>query len=442
MIIVKIKCQSVKDYTTTFYSTMIFTSHSYGVKSMNKNLIKNHNWGDFNFSKKNIQVLDTTLRDGLQDAQIRHPNLEEKEKFVNLLLLNDIDAIDIAIPIAKGTHLKDAISLCKKIPANIDIVCLARTQVKDIYAAIEFAQILGRMVEVIVFCGSSPLRRRVEGWKVKDIRIWMEESVKLAVKEGLLVNVATEHTTQTEPEVLKEIYTTGLECGGKKVCIADTSGAATPISTANLINFFKTEILNSRNDIDIDWHGHNDRGLAVINSLVALEMGAKRVHATVLGLGERTGNASLEQLFINLKIARDSKRQKLMNLADLSNYASQIFNVPIPSNYPVIGEKVYRTASGIHASAEFKVKKIKKGLATPYSVVNPKWIGRSTDVVVGPLSGRSNVEWVFQRLGYEITDELVITTLETAQNLNTILSDDALMNIAHTLKMKKGNDEK
>lgn len=402
----------------------------------------NYSWGEYDFSKKDIQVLDTSLRDGLQDSQIRHPNLEEKEHLVDLLVQAGVDAIDVAIPIARGSHLRDAIQLARRIPSNINVVCLARTDVNDIQAAVDLAQGAGRQIETIVFCGASPLRRWVEEWNVSEITRWMAESVSFANKEGLLSTVATEHTTQTEPEVLKQIYLAGLDNGGKKLCIADTSGAANPVSTANIIRFFRDDVLKGFEYVDVDWHGHNDRGLSVINSLVALASGARRVHGTVIGIGERAGNTPLEQILINLKMGGDPKRQNLQAINELATFASAIFNTPLPSNYPGLGEKVYITASGIHAAAELKARQLGLRGITPYSAVNPEWVNRETDVVVGPLSGSRNVRFVAERLGIPITDNLINRSLDFAKSANRILTDQDIKNIADSLTYEEFYDRK
>ena len=394
---------------------------------------KNFDWGEYSFSE-NVQVLDTSLRDGLQDSEIRHPTLNEKRELIQQMPLIGVNAVDIAIPIARGSHLRDAIQLARELPSNIDIVCLARTQEEDIKAAVELAQGAGRPVEAIIFVGASPIRRWVEGWELDEMIGWMRKSVKLASDEGLIPNIATEHTTEAEPEVLEMIYRAGLESGGRKVCIADTTGAATPMSVERLIHFFQKEIINDFDSIDIDWHGHDDRGGAVTNSLAALQAGARRVHGTVLGIGERAGNTPIETLLINLKIAGDPARQDLTSLDAFSKLGSRIFNVPIRANYPGIGEKVGKTASGIHAAAMVKARNLGIDASLPYSRVDQRWFGKEADVRIGPLSGRANVEWVTQKLGLECTQTLVDKALKFARDTNRILSNADIINIASSLE--------
>ena len=351
--------------------------------TINENEIENHNWGDYDFSKTDVEVLDTSLRDGLQDSDIRHPNLEEKLELIDKLVKVGIDAIDLAIPVARGPHLKDAIQIARRVPSNVIVACLARTHEVDIKAALELAQGAGRNIEGIIFVGSSPLRRFVEGWELNYMKKWMEENVALAAQEGIIPVVATEHTTETEPAVIKLLYRVGLENGGKKVCIADTTGTATPRGVQRLITFFKKEVLVGFDGVTIDWHGHNDRDLAVVNSMEAFDSGAKRVHVSVLGIGERAGNTRLESILTNLKIVGDPKRQDLTKILELSEFASNIYRVDIPSNTPAIGDKAGRTASGIHGSAEWKMRLLSrqgklslKNRRSPYSAIDQRWFGK------------------------------------------------------------------
>ncbi len=394
----------------------------------------NHNWGDYDFSQRAIEVLDTSLRDGLQDAEIRHPTFDEKMQLLHRLLEVGVDAFDIAVPVTRGQHLRDAVRLARELPADVQAVCLARTLEADIRAAAELAQRSGRSIEVIIFVGSSPVRRWVEGWQVANMITWMEESVTLAVREGLKPTIATEHTTETEPEVIRRIFRTGLECGGKRVCIADTSGAATPRNAVTLVNFFRENVLTGFPAIDIDWHGHDDRGLSVANALAALEAGATRVHGTVLGIGERAGNTPLEALLLNLKVARDPRRQDISSLPALSEYGSTIFEVPLPVNCPGIGRKVGMTASGVHAAAMLKARHLGINAGSPYSVVDQRWFDREADVRIGPLSGRANVEWVARKLGIPCSDVLVEKALAAAAEMNRLLSEADLVSIANSLQ--------
>lgn len=405
---------------------------------MATNGLENYCWGEHDFSNKRVYVMDTSLRDGLQDSRLRHPDLEEKMEFIKMLAEVGIDAIDIAIPVAGGSHLRDAIKLTRAVPEHINVACLARTQEVDIQSAIELSQGAGRAIEGIIFVGSSPLRRFVEGWELDEMTRWMEDSVELAVRWGIAPVVATEHTTETEPEVIKQLYRAGLEKGGKKICIADTTGAATPRGVRKLVRFFKEEVLTGFPDVATDWHGHNDRDMAVTNSLEALAAGVERVHVSALGIGERAGNTRLESILVNLKLAHDPRRENLRCLPALSSFSSSIFDVEINPNYPIIGAKVFDTASGIHAAAMEKAEALGIEPGAPYSTINPRWVGRESGVKIGPLSGSANVRMVARSLGLHSTDVLVDAALDYAKKMNKVLTDDEVKRIARSVE-ENGN---
>jgi isopropylmalate/homocitrate/citramalate synthase len=161
----------------------------------------------------------------------------------------------------------------------------------------------------------------------------------------------------------------------------------------------------------VDWHGHSDRGLAVANSLAALAAGADCVHATALGIGERVGNTQMDQMLVNLKLmgVPPWDKQDLTKLKDYCQAVSKATDVPIPLNYPVVGDDAFRTATGVHAAAVIKAfKKNDVELAnTVYSGVPAHYFGLEQVIDVGPMSGKSNVTFWLERKGITASDELV-----------------------------------
>src|ERR671935_3079562 len=150
----------------------------------------------------------------------------------------------------------------------------------------------------------------------------------------------TEDTTRADPETLAKLYETAIAAGARRICISDTCGHATPEGVRNLLTFVRDDIVRGR-AVKIDFHGHNDRGLGTINALTATAI-ADRVHGCALGIGERVGNTSMDQLLINMQlwglIGRD-----LSPLAEYVALVSQHCAVPIPANYPALGEDAFRT---------------------------------------------------------------------------------------------------
>src|SRR5205809_3855880 len=134
------------------------------------------------------------------------------------------------------------------------------------------------------------------------------EAVSYAVKHGLPVMYVTEDTTRAKPEALKALYGAGIDCGATRICLADTVGHATPEGVRALVRFVKQEIVKDKR-VAVDWHGHRDRGMGLVNCLAAIEAGVDRVHATALGVGERVGNAEMDLLIVNLNLLGAQRRE-------------------------------------------------------------------------------------------------------------------------------------
>ena len=180
-------------------------------------------------------------------------------------------------------------------------------------------------------------------------------------------------------------------------------------------------------DTKIDWHGHSDRGLGLVNALYAIEAGADRVHGTILGIGERVGNVQLDLLMMNMKL-QGVLDSDLSHMSELVELVSEAMEWPVPVSYPVFGRDAFRTGTGVHAAAV--VKALKKGdplLADLiYSGVPASWFGREQEIEVGPMSGNSNILYWLHKNGYQGTDDEVAKIRHAAKNTNRLLSDDEL----------------
>ena len=177
----------------------------------------------------------------------------------------------------------------------------------------------------------------------------------------------------------------------------------------------------------MDWHGHCDRGLAIANSMAALMAGAECVHACALGIGERVGNTQMDQMLVNLKLMGISPwaEQDLTKLKEYCQAVSKATGVPIPANYPVVGEDAFRTATGVHAAAVIKAYKKKDiELANAvYSGVPSQMFGLEQIIDIGPMSGKSNVLFWLERHGVPATDDVVERIYQRAKASNHTLSE-------------------
>jgi 2-isopropylmalate synthase len=314
-----------------------------------------------------------------------------------------------------------------------------RTVLSDIEPLVAISQKVGMAIEACTFIGSSPIRQFAEDWTLDTMLRLTEEAVSYAVSNGLPVMYVTEDTCRATPETIKRLFTTAIEAGAKRVCVCDTVGHITPRGVRNLIPYVLQIIQETHEDIRVDWHGHNDRGLGVINTITAMTSGVDRVHATALGVGERVGNCSMDQLLINLRLMGYIEND-LSGLAEYTRLASEATQVPIPPNYPVFGHDAFRTATGVHAAAIVKAKK--KGedwLADRvYSGVPAGMVGLHQRIEVGFMSGMSNVVYWLHVHGIEPEDHLVEAIFRAAKEHNRVLTDDELMEICKFEQAARG----
>jgi 2-isopropylmalate synthase len=315
-----------------------------------------------------------------------------------------------------------------KIRAN----CAARTHENDIRPIAEIVQRTGLDIQAATFIGSSPIRRYTEGWTDDFLLQTTETAVKYARSLGLDVMYVTEDTSRCDPETVKRLYKTAIECGARSIVICDTAGHATPMGAFALVRFVLEEVVRpSGEKIRVDWHGHCDRGLGIANSIAALVAGAECVHACALGIGERVGNAQMDQMLVNLKLMEIPPwaDQDLTKLKEYCEVVSRATGVPIPPNYPVVGEDAFRTATGVHAAAVIKAyKKNDIELANAvYSGVPSHVFGLQQIIDIGPMSGKSNVLFWLEQRGLPVSDQVVDRIYKRAKASDHTLTEAEIL---------------
>jgi isopropylmalate/homocitrate/citramalate synthase len=369
-----------------------------------------------------VELDDETLRDGLQSPSVRDPSIEDKIRILHLMDELGIDTAALGLPGAGPRAVADVRALAREIAdagLRIGANCAARTVRADIEPIARISQEVGIPIEACTFIGSSPIRQYAEGWSLDQMLHVTEDAVRFAVAEGLPVMYVTEDTVRARPETLKKLYGTAIACGARRICLADTVGHATPNGVRQLVRFVRGEIIGpSGEDVKIDWHGHRDRGLAVPNTLAAIEEGANRVHGTALGIGERVGNTEMDLLLVNLKLL-GLHDYDLSRLGEYCELVAEATGVQVPPNYPVIGEDAFRTGTGVHAAAIIKARqKGDEWLADRvYSGVPAAEFGRRQRIEISHMSGMSNVKYWLAEHGYDITDDaLCRRVFELAKN--------------------------
>jgi 2-isopropylmalate synthase len=382
---------------------------------------------------RHIGFDDETLRDGLQSPSVSEPPVEQKIELLHLMDALGIDTADIGLPGAGGTHAAGVELMAREIAEKklkIRPNCAARTHRSDIQPIIEISQRAGILFVACTFIGSSAIRFFAEDWTLDKLLQLTEEAVSFAVSEGLPVMYVTEDTTRANPETIRALYTTAIRCGAKALCVCDTVGHSTPDGARSVVQFVKSIIEEQGGNIRLDWHGHQDRGLGVINSIAAIQGGADQVHGSALGMGERVGNTPMDQLLVNLKLMGWIQND-LSRVGEYCSVASKACGWSIPYNYPVFGRDAFRTATGVHAAAVIKsYRKGDRELADlVYSGVPAGQFGLEQVVEIGPMSGKSNVIYWLEKRGIEVNEDRVNRIYDTAKQASSVLADDEIMRL-------------
>jgi 2-isopropylmalate synthase len=395
-----------------------------------------HDWNTFTGDEiplgRRVMLNDETLRDGLQNPSVRDPSIGEKIEILHLMESLGIDTVNIGLPGAGPRAYADTEALAREIATarmKIRPNCAARTVKADIKPIIEISERVGFPIEAATFLGSSPIRRLVEDWTVDHLQRTTEEAVKFAADAGLPVMYVTEDTMRTDPSTVITLYSAAIRSGARAIVLCDTVGHATPRGAYNLVKFAIEEVVKPAGEkIRVDWHGHNDRGLAIANSLAAIAGGADQVHAAALALGERVGNTPMELMLVNLRLL-GLVDHDLSKIKKYSEAVARATHTRIPPNYPVVGRDAFRTATGVHAAAIAKAyKKGDRELANSiYSGVPSHLFGLEQVIEVGPLSGKSNVQFWLEKRGIPPSEELVDRIYSAAKKSERVLTEEEIL---------------
>ena len=385
---------------------------------------------------------DETLRDGLQSPSARNPTIEQKIELLDCMEGLGIQKVDLGLPGAGPYHVEHIDSMLGHMRENdysIRPGCAVRTLVSDIEPLVDLQAKHERQIQASAFLGTSPIRQYAENWTMEKIMKTAEKAVDFAIDNDIPVMFVTEDTTRSRPEDIKAVYTRAIELGADRICICDTCGHVTPSGVRNLMSFVEQEVIPDsgakRRDIEVNWHGHQDRGLGVANNLAAVESGADVIHGTALGVGERSGNAPIDQTLVNLSLMGVISN----DLTGLNNYmkkANEYIEVPLPRNYPVFGDDAFETGTGVHASAV--IKAMKKGddwLADRvYSGVPAGDFGLRQVIRIGHMSGRSNIIHWLKQNGIEESPSLVDHLFNVAKSQRRLMSEEEVFSAIKTHK--------
>ncbi len=384
------------------------------------------------------EILDETLRDGLQSPSAIDPPIEVKIELLRLLDSLGVAQADVGLPGAGRRQREDVTRLARvkaeeKLDIRLNVAC--RTVVSDIAPAADVVQATGVPLEVYTFIGSSPIRQYAEEWDLDFIVQQSTEAIRFSVSQGLATTYVTEDTTRSRPDALRTLFRAAIDAGARRLCLCDTVGHATPDGARALVRFAR-EIAGP--DVGLDWHGHNDRGLALANALAAGAAGATRLHGCAAGIGERVGNTASDQLLVNLKVLGHPAYgpRDMTALVRFVELAARVTGHTLPVNYPVAGQDAFRTATGVHAAAIIKAqRKGDRWLADRvYSGVPAGEFGKEQQIEIGPMSGLSNVKHWLARHEIPADEPLARAVLQRAKASDRTLTESEVAQIVREVR--------
>jgi 2-isopropylmalate synthase len=391
-----------------------------------------------------FDLFDETLRDGVQSPSVHDPEIHEKLELLDLMEALNVRAADIGLPGAGKRAFDDVVAMARyarERGLKLELYTAARTVLADLEKVAEASQRSGRRIGVYAFIGSSPIRQWAEAWDLRFLMRSTAEAIRFAVKEGLEVAFVTEDTTRSSPQTLDPLFRLAVDEGVSRLVLCDTVGHASPDGTKALVDWTRGLLRGMGARVKLDWHGHNDRGLALANALAALEAGVERVHGCALGVGERVGNTALDLLLLNLQML-GWMEHPAGQLVKYVRKASEILRFPIPSNYPLSGEDAFRTATGVHAAAIIKAQ---GGGDTwladrVYSSVPAGEFGQEQRIEIGPLSGMSNVRFYLQQRGIEPSEALCRAVLAAAKTRVETLREEEVLALVTAKRGRRGRE--
>jgi 2-isopropylmalate synthase len=405
--------------------------------------------------KKNIahlELIDEGLRDGLHGVSY-FPTTEEMLQYIQEIYDFGVKYITVGIFPGFGNKVDTSIKtllkvLSKEFPAIHPIVLSLSTQDSLMWTA----QCLeaNSNLNALIFVGTSPARMLVEEWSQNFVLKALNDSISWAVKHGIPVIGATEHTTQTHPDFLKKILDVQRDNGIYSFCIADTIGIIRPKGTYRIVKYVN-KILNKnrRKKICIEWHGHRDLDNSTQNALTALASGAYRIHVIPAGIGERAGNTSTESIMLNLgNIAKENKYElkkwNMLKLSKIINTYLKMVKIQ-PSKHGMLSTRAFTSSLGIHSAAREKAeilaeyayenkeyeiaKKLQNMSRTIYSAINPENIGRHHVTTIGPWSGSATIRLAYRERGgnpNHLSETTISTILEVAKKIGKELDESEI----------------
>jgi methanogen homocitrate synthase len=372
-----------------------------------------------------IEICDVTLRDGEQTPGVTFTG-DEKVDIARMLDEVGIEVIEAGFPVVSAGE-KEAVKAIVGLGLDAKICCLARAVKGDIDAVLDCdADMAG------IFVGTSDLHLRYKHRKTQEEAISCAvEALEYARRHGLIVRFAAEDSTRTDLEFLKRFYRAGEEAGADYVSIADTVGIMTPATMRFLVGEIRKTVR-----IPVCVHCHDDLGNAVANTIAAAGAGAYQLHTTVNGIGERAGNASLEEVLMNLLVHHGVDRYDTMKITDLSKAVQQYSGIRTAKNKAIVGDHAFAHESGIHIAALLEHDRT-------YELFSPELVGGRREFILGKHSGSKALCYMARQMGYILSEaetNLVLCEIKRlSENKQSLRREELRELIATTLGMHGQN---
>jgi 2-isopropylmalate synthase len=351
---------------------------------------------------RKISFFDTTLRDGEQSPGV-NLNLKEKLAIARQLERLGVDVMEAGFPASSQADFQSVQEIAREIK-GCSVTGLARSVKSDIDAAWEALKD-GASPRIHIFIATSDIHLKHKLKKTREQVIEQAvEMVKYAKSKFPIVQWSAEDACRTDLNYLAEIVGKVIEAGADVINLPDTVGYLTPAEYGNIFKFIR-ENVPSIDRVKLSAHCHDDLGMAVANSLAAIENGADQIEAVINGIGERAGNASLEEIAVALRIRKDFYQAetslKLDEIKRTSDLVSNLTGMAVPRNKAVVGDNAFAHESGIHQDGYLKEK-------TTYEIFSPELVGVKTDaLVLGKHSGRHAFKDKLKQLGLKFGEEEV-----------------------------------
>jgi len=345
-----------------------------------------------------IEICDVTLRDGEQTPGVSF-SCTEKVDIATMLDEIGIEVIEAGFP-AVSSNEKQCVKTIANLGLNARICGFSRAREQDIQTAIDCDVDM-----VSIFIPTSELHVRLKFKKPREQVL--DDALKMidfARDHGVQVRFAAEDASRTDLPFLKEVYRSAAEHGAVLLSFADTVGCLIPSEMHRIM----TDLVASV-DRPFCAHCHNDMGCAVANTITAAEAGAFQLHTTVNGIGERAGNASLEELLVALRMKKGIDRYDLSRLTQLSHMVERYSGITLPRNKPVTGELAFSHESGIHIAAILEDP-------ASYEYFSPDMVGSERKFILGKHTGKKALEFVVASIGCELTDKQVCRVLDLVKD--------------------------